>query len=102
MAWWMAVIEGAKAATNMAAAYREAQVAQKTLRFNARVAERDAEQQALFLERDAMLADLARSREAAALAFDLDTFDRATDLALGATRAAIGETGTEFSGSNRN
>lgn len=81
-------------------AYQRARIAQKTLRFNARVAQRNADQAALALEHDALLADMRRSQEASALAFDLETFDRTADLAMGATRQAIGVSGTEFSGSN--
>ena len=86
--------------TQAVAQYQAARVAQKTLRFNADVATRNAEQTARFIERDILLTQLERQRETEALAFDLDTFDRTADLAQSATMAAIGASGTEFTGSN--
>ena len=81
-------------------AFRQTQQAAATLRFNAKVAQRNAEQQARNLERDAQLLVLARQREEDGLAFDLETFDR-TASRVGSTMVAdIGASGLEFSGSN--
>jgi hypothetical protein len=86
--------------TQIASQIQAARVARKTLQFNAEVAERNAEHAALGIERDILLTQIAGEREAQALVFDLETFDRISRSALSATRAAIGASGTEFSGSN--
>ncbi len=93
-------VQGAGTLLSIAAQIQQARAAAKALRFNAAVAERNAEQEALGIERDIVLTQIAGEREAAALVFDLETFDRTARLATGATRAAIGAAGTEFSGSN--
>ena len=86
--------------SQIAAQIQAARLARKTLQFNAEVAERNAEQAALGIERDILLTQIAGEREAQALVFDLETFDRIARSSLSATRAAIGASGTEFSGSN--
>ena len=95
-----AIVQGAGAALKIAAQIQEARIARATLRFNAEVVERNAEQAALGIERDILLTQIAGEREAQALVFDLETFDRVSRAALSTTRSAIGASGTEFSGSN--
>lgn len=93
-------LQSAGIGLSMLAAYKRNQAAQSTLKLNAKLAQRNAEQDALSLERQATILTNARHREAEALVFDLSTFDRLTTQALSATHAAIGASGTEFSGSN--
>lgn len=82
------------------AAYQQTKDAAEIARFNARLEKRNAEQQALMVESHAELLDIERTREASALLFDLDVYDDIAQRATASTRAAIGASGTEFSGSN--
>lgn len=91
---------GAGVVVNALQTYRNTQAAVELAKFNAKVEKRNAEQQALMIEQQANLLEIERSREAEALMFDLEIFDPLMERALASTRAAVGASGTEFSGSN--
>lgn len=76
------------------------QTQQAISRFNARVAQREAEQDALLLERDATRAELDAIQERQAREFDVATRRRIFRRVRGQRRALIGARGTEFTGSN--
>lgn len=94
------IAAGASAALQTISAVQQAQTGVAVSRFNQRTQQRQAEQQALLLERDARVAEQEAQQEAEASAFDIRQRRRLFGRQRATRRAAIGAAGTEFTGSN--
>lgn len=92
-------LSAAGAGVQMFAVLQQAQTQSAISRFNARVARRNAEQDALLLERDASIADLDAEQERTARDFDVKTRRKIFSRIRARRRSQIGASGLEFSGS---